>query len=59
MFDAIANPKRSVRSARSIALSIAMHCTVLGAALLLAWLQAHEFPPRIVEVPLPPYRLGG
>jgi len=58
MFDAIANPKRSVRSARSIALSIAMHCTVLGAALLLAWLHAHELSPRIVEVPLPPYRPG-
>jgi len=58
MFDAIANPKRSGRSAGSVALSIAMHCTVLGAALLLAWLQAREVPARIVDVPLPPYRPG-
>ena len=56
MFDAIASPKPSARSARSIAVSISIHGIVVGAALLLAYLRAHDGPKQVIEVPLPPYR---
>jgi protein TonB len=57
MFDAIASPKASGRSARSIAFSVAMHCAVVGAALGLAWLNARGGRKEIVQVvPLPPLR---
>src|SRR6185369_912566 len=56
MFDAIASPMRSGRSARSIAFSIAMHTVVVGAAVAVAWLSAHDSPLSVVDVPLRPFR---
>jgi len=49
MFDAIANPKASRRSGSSIAVSVAMHCAVLGAALMLAWLNVQKGPVEIAQ----------
>src|SRR5262249_47901659 len=56
MFDAIASPKPSGRSGRSIAVSVAIHRILLGA--VLASLYTHVSPAPVAEASLPTYHPG-
>ena len=58
MFDAIASPRSSGRSGRSVAVSLAIHGILVGAAVGLAWFHGHDGRPQVVEVKLPPYQPG-
>src|SRR5689334_4479551 len=58
MFDAIASPKPSVRSARSVILSIAIHAACVGVALIVAGLTVHERALPSVDVRVTPFRPG-